>query len=291
MTVPRVSVIIPTFNYGRYVGTAVESVLAQTHPDVEVVVVDDGSTDSTASVLVPFGPRIRLIRQSQMGVAAARNRGVRESTGDLLAFLDADDYWHVRKLERQVAAHGSSPNAGLVHCGIQLVDEHGRDSGVRQEGISGLDATSLLLMESSVLGGGSGALIPRPVFEEAGGFDERMSTSADYDLYVRIASRWPVVLIPDLLVYYRLHGQNMHRNVPAMEHDVMLVLEKAFADGGRPQLRRTAYSKLHMVLAGSYFRSGKIGKAAAHAARSCFIDPRRVAYLVSFPRRRVRAWR
>src|SRR5687768_199170 len=110
----RVSVIIPTYNSGSLVVQAVEGVLAQTRQAEEVIVVDDGSTDDTAERLQQFGERIRVVRQANGGVATARNAGLRASSGDLVAFLDADDAWHPQKLERQIALLQQHPEFGLL---------------------------------------------------------------------------------------------------------------------------------------------------------------------------------
>src|SRR3990167_8128796 len=123
MGTPRVSVVIPTYNYARYLPQAIDSVLGQTYPHIEVVVVDDGSTDESRDVLRAYGSRIRWVQQERQGVSAARNRGVRESRGDLVAFLDADDRWLPTKLERQVARWCNEPELGLVHAGEEIIDE------------------------------------------------------------------------------------------------------------------------------------------------------------------------
>ena len=117
----HVSVIIPTYNYGRFIAETIESALGQTLLPHEVIVVDDGSTDETAEVVASFGERVRYIYQENAGVCAARNRGVAASSGDLIAFLDADDIWEPTKLEKQ-AAKFADPDVGLVHCGMREFD-------------------------------------------------------------------------------------------------------------------------------------------------------------------------
>src|SRR4051812_26302017 len=114
-TGPLVSVVIATYNSGRFVGQAVRSVLAQTYRPFEIVVVDDGSTDDTAGVLAGYRDGVRYVYQENRGPAAARNRGIAEAAGELVAFLDADDEWHPEKLSRQWEALSASPRAGLVH--------------------------------------------------------------------------------------------------------------------------------------------------------------------------------
>src|SRR5207249_11176371 len=113
-----VSVVIATYNCRRYVGEAVESALAQSYQPIEVIVVDDGSTDGTAEELRPFKDRIRYLVQANQGPAAARNHGIRAARGEYVAFLDADDLWAPSKIEKQVAAMEKSDKIGVVHCGL-----------------------------------------------------------------------------------------------------------------------------------------------------------------------------
>src|SRR5689334_17614281 len=112
-----VSVVIPTYNYGRFLAEAIESALSQTRPPGEIIVVDDGSTDDTASIVKGFDAHVKYIKQENAGVCAARNRGVNESTGELIAFLDADDRFEPTAIEKQAAIFESEPEVGLVYCG------------------------------------------------------------------------------------------------------------------------------------------------------------------------------
>lgn len=291
MKLPRVSAIIPNYNYAHYLARAIDSVLAQTYPHVEIVVVDDGSTDNSESVLRNYGRRIRLLRQQNQGVAAARNHGVRQTSGELVAFLDADDLWLPLKLERQVQRFLDDPELGLVHCGMEEVDHIGAPLRVRLDGLEGWVATELLLFKRGViLGGGSGLMVPRATFEAAEGFDTRLSTSADWDFFYRVAANHRVGFVPEPLVKYRIHTSNMHANIAAMEHDMMLGYEKAFNSDSaeRHRLRRQCYGNLHLVLAGSYFRAGQSYDFARHALKSLWLTPRNLTRLLGFPLRHLR---
>ena len=287
---PLVSVVIPNHNYGTYLRTAIESVLAQTYPHREILVVDDGSTDDSEAVLREYDGRVRWFRQQQQGVSVARNHGVRESRGALVAFLDPDDAWLPSKLERQVARWCREPDLGLVHCGVQMIDARGETLEVRLDGREGWLATEMLLFEqTTVLMAGSSALIPRPSFEAVGGFDPRLSTSADWDLCYRIARRQRVGFIPDALIRVRVHGANMHANIALMEHDMFLAYGKAFTDP-RPEIhaiRRRSYGNLHMVLAGCFFRAGQPVKCAEHLLKGLWLTPHNVRRVLGFP---IRWW-
>src|SRR5260370_11913693 len=156
MQLPKVSVIIPNYNYAHYIGQAVDSVLAQTYENTEIVVVDDGSHDTSEKLIAGYGERVRLIKQKNQGVSAARNTGVRETQGELLAFLDADDLWLPLKLEKQVQRFLDDHELGLVHCGIEEISGTGEHLRLRFDGLEGWVATEMLLFKRAViLGGGS----------------------------------------------------------------------------------------------------------------------------------------
>lgn len=280
-----VAVIIPTYNQSSFLGEAIQSVLAQTRPADEVIVVDDGSTDSTEAIVETFGSRVRAIRQRNSGVAAARNNGVRSSSSDYLAFLDSDDVWLPRKLEVQINCFQSRPDLGLVHCGVEDIDEQGRKLRERLDGVEGAIADSLLEFNgTSILGGGSGAMMPRNVFDKVQGFDERLSTSADWDLYYRIARRYPVGFVPEVVLKYRLHGSNMHGNARAMEKDMLLAFSKAFGDKEHPPQipRRKSYGNLHTVLAGASFQSGDRAAFLKHTVKTIAFAPEKLGYFLGY---------
>jgi glycosyltransferase involved in cell wall biosynthesis len=291
----QVSVIIPCYNYGRFVGDAVESVLAQTLSPHEVIVVDDGSTDETARVLARFGERIRVVYQKNQGVATARNAGVAHATGDLFAFLDADDVWLPAKLEKQVRRFAGEPDLGLVHCGVLEVDAAGKPLRLLLDGMEGWVAEELLLFRRNViLGGGSAMVVSRAAFNATGGFDDRLPPTEDWDLWYRLARRHRVGFVPEVLVQYRCHGSNHSQNLKKRERGVLLIYEKAFQDPD-PQLqrlRRRAYGNLHLGLAGFYFSAGQSLNTLRHLLRSLWLTPSNCLRLLGYPfrylRRRVR---
>jgi glycosyltransferase involved in cell wall biosynthesis len=288
---PLVSVIIPNYNYAQYVGEAVESALAQTYSNIEVIVVDDGSTDDSINVLEGFEDKINLVKQENGGVSAARNAGVAASQGELLAFLDADDIWHRQKVERQVAAFLGDNSVGLVHVGVQDIDETRAEVERHLDGMEGWVADELLKWERPViLGGGSGVMITRRAFDKAGAFDTRLMTSADWDLYYRVCRLNIVAFIPEILLYYRVHGSNMHSNVGRMEREMSLFYEKAFdtEDQSVLKMKDRALGNYHRVMAGSYFYAGAYGKFASHAAKSIGHHPSNIGYFLSYPLRRLK---
>lgn len=291
MKQPLVSVIIPNYNYAHYLPETLDSVLAQTYPGVEIIVVDDGSRDDSTTVIRSYGDRVRLIEQKNQGVSAARNRGVQESSGELVAFLDADDVWLPKKLELQVQQILDHPKVGLVHCGLAQEDSAGKSLGILLDGMEGSVSKDMLLFNRTViLGAGSTSLLPRATFVAIGGFDTRLSTSADWDFCYRVALSHPVAFVPEALVRYRVHGANMHSSIKLMEQDMLLGYAKAFGtnDVGLIALRDQCYGNLHLVLAGCYFRAGERYDFVRHALKSLWLRPSNLKRLLEFPLRRFR---
>ncbi|HQU91579.1 MAG TPA: glycosyltransferase family A protein [Pyrinomonadaceae bacterium] len=288
-----VSVVIPTYNYGRFIGEAVESVLAQTLLPVEVIVVDDGSTDETEGVVGSFAERgVRYVRQENAGVCAARNRGVAESSGELIAFLDADDIWEPTKLERQVAKFVEDPEVGLVHCGMREFDSQTSETiTLHLDGGEDGVAENLLLWDGPVVVGPGGTIVVRrKAFEDVGGFDPRMKVGEDWDFCYRVARKYKVGFVAEPLVNYRSHGAAAHHNVDNMERGMAIFYEKAFdtEDADVLALKDRALGNYHKVMSGSYFQAGRFGKFASHAVRSIVHRPANIGYFLSYPLRRLK---
>jgi glycosyltransferase involved in cell wall biosynthesis len=291
MSASLVSVIIPNYNYARFLPEAIDSVLGQTYPNVEIIVVDDGSTDNSEEVLKGYGERLRWFRQSNRGVSAARNYGIEQSRGELLAFMDADDMWRPEKLERQVRMF-ENPAVGMVYCGLQYISTEGELLGQNLSGRSGQVLKGVALLQPpGVPASGSSALISRACFDKVGLFDTALSTSADWDMWRRIACHYEIAIVPEPLVLYRLHGSAMHRNVELFERDMLRAFSSMFEDPAASQihpLKRHCYGNLYLTLSGSYLHAGQWRKSVKYALRSIYTWPPSLAYLLSFPYRRVR---
>lgn len=206
MSGPVVSVIIPTFNRAGVVTRAIDSALGQTYRPVEVVVVDDGSTDETPRVLQSYGDAIVAIVQGNAGPAAARNRGIRESRGDLIGFLDSDDLWLATKLERQVdllCRAGENVPCCLCDTRMKRIQDRGQNSfeiaGLRFDQPQGLWINPAAVLATRFVLFCQAALIRRRFLLDCGGFDERLWLMEDHDLALRLALRGPWVVIRDSL--------------------------------------------------------------------------------------------
>jgi glycosyltransferase involved in cell wall biosynthesis len=214
MTSPLVSVVIPTFNAARYVARAVDSALAQTYSPVEVIVVDDGSTDNTAQVLDQYKSNIRYIFQPNCGsVGAVRNRGIREARGEIFAFLDADDLWFREKLEQQIPVLLANPKVGLVHSNFKYLDEEtGRTYTISRprHKLVGRCYTRLFFGCSIFA---SSVVVRRTCLDNVGMFNEEIPPGVeDYELWLRLARQYKFAYVPRCLALYRKHSANMSRN-------------------------------------------------------------------------------
>ena len=287
---PCVSVVIPSYNSARFVTVAVQSVLEQTISDLEVVVVDDGSTDDTRGVLKRYGPPFRYVLIPNGGVSMALNRGIAETSGKYVAFLDADDVWLPQKLDRQLAALRDSAGAEVCYTAYTLVDEERRPLGVhRPPGPEGL--LEKLLFQSNVVGPPSTVLVERALLDRVGGFDPNLSQCADWDEWIRLERQATFVCVDEPLIEYRQHANNMSRSTALLERDSVRVLEKAFSDPRTPaQLRSRSNRGMGwnwMVLAGCYFRSNNYRDFARCLSHALCLDPAQAVRLLGYPFRQL----
>ena len=222
---PRVSVVIPVFNAAPLVAAALRSVFAQTFTDFEVVVVDDGSEDHEAltAAIAEFSGRVRCIRQVNGGPAIARNTGIAASTGQLVAFLDADDEWLPEKLARQVEYFDRYPDTGLLHTAVVHGARHaGASDGPPRSAFCALYHTDFFINTLTVM-------MPRRVLDEVGGFDERREIHVeDWDLWLRTAARHPIGYISTPLAHHR-RGGLMSRQIDRTYEAQLLVMAKSRA--------------------------------------------------------------
>jgi len=232
-----VSVVIPVYNGERFVGRTLASALAQTYEPLEVVVVDDGSTDRTGSLVdgaAARDNRIRLFRMQKSGVGAARNWGISKARGKLIALMDADDLWHPEKIVRQVGVmQASSPAVGLVYCWSIAIDENDliipAVTSLRRRS-SAQGRVTAQLAKSNFLGNSSSPLIKRSCFDAVGGCDTNpiFSSAADWKLYLALSEICEFAVAPQYLVGYRQSTQNMSRNVAAMDQAMQRVTRWLF---------------------------------------------------------------
>lgn len=266
---PTVSVIIPTYNRAVLVQQAIASVLAQTYTDFECIVVDDGSLDDTKAALQPLiaGARTYYAHQPNAGLSAARNHGLRLARGAYISFLDDDDLYEPQKLARQVEYMKAHPDAMLVHCWFRKFSDKNPDLGLRKtDWFQGWIYPQMLsywrmLMATPCL------MFRRELFDEVGVFDESLRYAEDFDMWRRIARKYPFHLVPESLVRIRQQAVSMSSHKAGSAAHFRAVLEKAFAEDPQlsPRLRTHALAAMYTSVAQNLLGEG--GPAEIVAAR------------------------
>ncbi len=246
---PEVSVIIPTYNYGRFIERAIQSILNQTYQDYEIIIVDDGSTDNTDEIVGGFvDRRIRYIRHvANKGGNAARNSGIRSANGKYIAFLDSDDEWLPEKLDRQTRLFAcSAKTVGLIYTGLNVVDATGKEPQyLMLPRVRGY-IFDILLRGNCITGGGSSAMIKRECFESVGFFDETLPSGQEWEMILRISEKYEIDFIGEPLVNYYVHGANTASNSEKIIKGYELILHT----------HREDYKSIPSVYALHYYELG-----------------------------------
>lgn len=269
---PKVSVIIPTYNYGKYIEKAIDSVLAQTCRDFEIIVVDDGSTDNTREIIESkYKNKVRYFYQENKGAPTARNKGIKESKGEYLAFLDADDWFAPNNLKYKVKVLDSNSDVGWVYSDGYYVNKWGEIIDKASDRFSFCnrklegDISSELFSKGNYITMDS-VLMRKVCIEKVGGFDESLPALQDYELWLRISLQYKIKYVDELLCYYTLHSnsisskrENYHWAFVkiAKKHEINFI-KKA----GRIKLRRLKADRynhlgLHFLIIGSFAEANK----------------------------------
>ncbi|MGD1803889.1 glycosyltransferase family 2 protein [Dapis sp. BLCC M126] len=234
-TTPRVSVIIPVYNCDRYISQAIESILAQTYQSYEIIVIDDGSTDNTRLALQPYIETINYVYQENQGVSAARNHGIDLARGELIAFLDADDFFLPDKLTAQVGVFDAQPNLGIVHSGWRRVNQQG--DTIKDETpwnyVPKLDLEGWLRWKP--IGTMGTLMFRRHWLKQVGSFEAGLGQAEDVDLLLRLALQgceadW----LRQSTVCYRQHDRNTMRDGVSQARSINRVLDKFFTSESLP---------------------------------------------------------
>lgn len=286
---PTVSVVMPACNAEATIGAAITSVLSQTYQDVEIIVVDDGSTDGTAARVQRFGDRTRLIRQERTRPAIARNRGVLEASGRFVAFLDADDLWLPSKLERQMDLLNQEPSIDAVQTGAYLVNDALQVVEVRHCEVA-YDSYLDYLLFRNLPAFSSSVVIRKERFDALGGFSTDLIMET-WDMACRLARSGTLRSIPEGLVLYRQHAGNRSRDVTLHIEAGFRSLTRAFADPTLdPAIRAQAsqvWARFYAMLSGGYFRNRQWGPCVWWAWRAVRTSPRVGSYIAAMPFRRI----
>lgn len=271
----KVSVIIPTYNYAHYIEEAIDSVLAQTYKDYEIIVVDDGSTDNTKEVVSKYGPKIKYIYQENQGLSAARNTGIKNSNGEYIAILDSDDLWLPWKIEKQMKLFEANSGVGLVYSdGFAFGEEGVFDDFLFEENMNfyrGRVFDKLLLNNFIPC---PSALVKRDCFNKVGLFDTSLDACEDWDMWLRISLHYEIDYVNEPLVKHREHKGSMQTKVEMMEEADLKVLNKIFLQKNVPFiLKRKAYSKIYLISGGRYYNVRKLGNSRNRFFKSLLFYP------------------
>ena len=261
LPIPKVSVVIPTYDRFETLPRSLDSVINQTFSDWELIVVDDGSTDGTDEMILRDYPAVRLHRQENAGVSAARNAGVALAAGEWIAFLDSDDAWLPEKLERQLSHLAKEPELRLSHTEEIWIRNGKRVNQPKEYAKSGGAIYRRCLPLCCICP--SSALIRRDLFDEIGGFDETFAVCEDYDLWLRITAREPVHYLDEALVRkYGGHEDQLSSTTWGVDRYRTRALEKILAEeilSPKDQLltKETLIKKLRILIAGARKRGNQ----------------------------------
>ncbi len=226
---PLISVIIPVFNAERTIQETVASILKQTLSDLEIIIVNSGSTDTTPLIISQIkDTRIKVFSYPQANVAVNRNRGFKHAVGEFVTFIDADDLWTPNKLEAQYKAFIENPNAVVVYSWTNCIDENSKFlrkcSHVKWTG----DVYANFLLDDFI-GSGSNVMIRSHAYLEVEGFDESLTNAQDTDLWLRLASMYDFAVVQEVQILYRILPNSMSSDILGLEKSNLIVIERAFA--------------------------------------------------------------
>jgi glycosyltransferase involved in cell wall biosynthesis len=276
---PRVSVIIPAYNAAAYLPCAIDSVVGQTYPDWEIVVVDDGSTDHTRAVVDSYQPqltdKLQYIHQANRGLPAARNTGMRAARGELIALLDADDVWLPHRLARGVPVLDGDPEIGLAHARVVRIDVQGSVTGqlkVAPEDLSGRIARKIYTRRAHIVC--PTVMFRKACLDTAGWFDETMQATEDRDLWFRIALRSKVAYIDEVIAQYRLSPSSITTNLDRLLKGQLYFAAKHYKSGAATRLEYLqALGNIHRELGDSLFRRGAVTEAIRSYLKAVGYNP------------------
>jgi glycosyltransferase involved in cell wall biosynthesis len=267
---PLISVVIPAYNSEKTIQETIKSVLKQSFKNLELIVIDDGSKDSTFDIVSSFSDsRLRVFSYLNAGVSASRNRGLAKAAGEFISFLDADDLWTPDKLEAQLKALEANPQAAVAYSWTDYIDELGQFLYPGNHPTATGDVYSELLV-NDFLENGSNPLIRREALRQVGGFDESLCGPEDWELFIRLAARYPFVVVPRSQVLYRMSTNSISFNLSRQEAQCLQVIERAFnqAPESLQHLKSLSMANLYQYL---LFRglTGPLERRTGLAAARC----------------------
>lgn len=281
---PLVSIVIPAYNHGQYLDEAIRSILEQDYPNVELIVIDDGSTDNTKDVLEKYKGRFYSETQPNQGQVATLNKGWRMSRGDVLAYLSADDLLLPGAISSAVKCLEDTPDAVLTYCDFNLIDPHSLT--VRRVTTPEFDYREMAV--EFVCAPGPGAFFTRPAFERAGVWNSDFKQMLDYEYWLRLGLCGRFVRIPEVLAAYRVHpgSQTFAATSQIRPEEPVTIIERYFEradipDSVRP-FRKRALSNAHLRAAYLYFRTGNPRPGISELGRAFRLWPANMLAMRTF---------
>lgn len=276
---PLVSVVIASYNREQFIVDAIRSVQHQTVDDIEIIVVDDGSTDSTQQILNNFGDSINVINQPNQGRSAARNKGVNNARGDYIAFLDSDDIWLHDKLDKQLNLLVKQPKVGLVHTFSDVVDEHGvlirkyTDQRYKLYHSSIKAGYSYESLSERCIMFLSTVMVRRDCWKRVGPMDADIPAFEDWDWYLRASRQTEISTIPEVLVHFRLHSGNTHQE-EFFNGRVLTCKKHLYWLDQHPDadVDSTVQRNLYLQLAAAYYVNGDTKESGSFMHKAMKID-------------------
>jgi glycosyltransferase involved in cell wall biosynthesis len=296
-----ISVVIPSYNSEKYIEETIQSVLKQTLTNIEIIVIDDGSTDRSADIVKSYTPLVRLIQQTNAGVSFARNRGIQEARGQYICFIDSDDYWLPDKLEKQLNAFHNHPETGAVFSDFIRWNEgelntfpsvDDLDLSAHQEGIdpnfSGW-IFHLFLLDCWMLT--SSAMIRKEVFLKCGLFNTNLPCGEDWDLWLRISREYPFIKLREPTTLYRQHKEQTTSRVRDIDYRTTILTQAAQRWGlcsrdGRCISQReflNQLSKYHAIFARTHEERGRLPIAIRSYFNAWLCSKANILYLLNIP--------
>jgi glycosyltransferase involved in cell wall biosynthesis len=281
----KVSTLIPSYNAAKYLPVAIKSVINQTYDDWEIVIIDDGSTDNTRAVVEPYGRalggKLQYVYQSNRGLPAARNSGIRHARGELIALLDADDSWLPARLARGVEVMNADKNIGLVHSKVARIDVDGnvvRYPIYPSKYLSGRIARHIYTRRAHI--SCPSVLFRKACLDSVGMFDEAMATTEDRDLWFRIAERFEIAYIDEVLANWRVTPGSMSSNLNKMRDGQIAFAHKHYEKGACTQAElHEALAEIHREQGDAFFSGGEVARSIKLYFRSVLYNPRRARNL------------
>ncbi|HBG61917.1 MAG: hypothetical protein A2Y03_09700 [Omnitrophica WOR_2 bacterium GWF2_38_59] len=272
MKKPLISIILPTYNGEKYVEEALNSIFNQSFSDYEIIVIDNGSKDSTLEILSKYTKKITILKESQPGVSFARNKGIKASKGKYIAFIDQDDIWHRDKLLEQKQLLASDLGVGMVGSGYDVINSYGKIIDIIKKKNQNKENFIQELFVRNLIGPPACMMIKKECFDSVGCFDTELNGVEDKDLWIRILEKYDIKYFENSLIKYRVHDDNAHKNVIFMKKSQKKFLMKHLKKINFKNINK-AFGYVYLDGAREYFAASCKLQAFVELIKAIFVCP------------------